>query len=101
MNQHEILVLIVLSSNNCSGQPAHLQTCMNVCCTHTQGMHVGDDPDHHLDLLLYWIHPHGCLTLYLIETPLNNFANTTDLESRHILFANRVDPDQAALVRAA
>ena len=30
----------------------------------------------------------GCLTLYFIETPFNTFAN-------------RADPDQAALTRAA
>ena len=63
-----------------------------LCCTVYQiwflrcplhGCHVWISEQNHLSILSL----HVALTLYLIETPFNSFAN-------------RVDPDQAALLRS-
>ena len=58
------------------------------------------------------LHLYPGLTVYLIETPFNAFANSADpdqaalvraylIETPFNAFANSADPDQAALVRAA
>ena len=47
--------------------------------------YIGEDPGQTVDLKHHWIQQHGSLTIYLIEMPFNTFAN-------------RVDPDQAALL---
>ena len=45
----DILVLITLLSNECSGESEHMprltyaQTCLSLCCLHTQSMDVDED----------------------------------------------------------
>ena len=55
---------------------------------------------HHRTLQRYGI---KCLTLYLIDTPFNVFANRADPDQTALVradtFANKANPDQTALIR--
>ena len=42
---HQILILIILSSNECSDKLAYVQTHQSIRCGYTQGMNVDEDSD--------------------------------------------------------
>ena len=43
-------------------------------------------------------HSQLLLSIYLIEAPFNTFANRADPDQAALIGANRADPDQAALI---